>query len=98
MARRFESKEWEICGKWYSADTGDLKNNSSAWWLPARLLGISLEAYVEKLVNEFHANVSFIPKTARGNSLLIYSWNKQSDCHKYTLWINKEARNKNWTV
>jgi hypothetical protein len=28
--------------------------------------------------------------------VLIFSWDKQADCHKYVLWINKMARKANF--
>ena len=98
MSRLFKVNEWESAGKWYSADTQDLKNGSSLWWIPARFLKITPEEYVTLLVEQFHAKVDFIPKTKRGNSLLFKYWDNYNDCHKYTLWINKQARNGNWTI
>ena len=55
MAHLYKASEWEVAGKWYIADTSDLGNDSAAWWIPARIIGISLTDYILLLQNEYHA-------------------------------------------
>ena len=97
--RPFKVSEWIIGNKWYVADVSDLANDSSAWWIPARLLKLSLEDYILMLKNTYNANIDkFYPDANNGKSLLIFSWNNYNDAHKYLLYINRIARNQKWTI
>lgn len=99
MAHLLKVSEWTIGNKWYVADVSDLANDSSAWWHPARMLGLSLEDYIMLLINEYHATiVKWCPESNNNKSLLIFNWDKYSDAHRYLLDINRNARNKNWTI
>ena len=100
MAHLYKCSEWtDSTKKWYVADTSDLANNSAAWWIPARILGLSLTDYILLLKNEYNANiVGWYPNSNNGKSLLIFNWNNYNDAHKYLLYINRIARNKNWTI
>lgn len=96
---QYKSSEWQSGNKWYVADTSDLANDSAAWWHPARMLNITPEEYILMLKNEYHANIDkWCPESNNGKSLLIFSWDNYSDAHKYLLYINRIARNKNWTI
>lgn len=97
--RLYKATEWENGGLWHAGDTSDLKNDSNAWYIPARLLGLSLEDWILKLKNEFNATgFYFAPAANNGKSVLTYHWKNYADCHRYVLWINRMARNHNWTI
>lgn len=97
--RPYKASEWVIGNKWYVADTSDLANDSAAWWIPARLLNLSLEEYVLMLKETYNANIDkFYPNANNGKSLLIFSWSNYNDAHKYLLYINRVARNQKWTI
>lgn len=100
MAHMYKTTEWESpTGKWYVADTSDLAHDSAAWWIPARILGISLEEFVNLLINEYHATIDgWYPNSNKGKSLLLFSWKEYKYAHQYLLMINRVARNKNWTI
>ncbi|HAH17785.1 MAG TPA: hypothetical protein DCL29_02020 [Eubacterium sp.] len=102
MAHLLKVTEWQSSsGKWYVADTSDLAKDSSAWWHPARMLGISLTDYISLLINEYHADIdAWFPESNNGKSLLLFSWKSENYkyAHKYTLDINRIARNKNWSI
>lgn len=98
MAHLYKATEWIIGTKWYVADTSDLANDSAAWWIPARILGLSLEDYILILINEYHAEIKWFPDSNNGKSLLVFSFVNYSDAHKYLLYINRIARNKNWSI
>ena len=100
MSRIFKASEWScVNGQWNVGDVSDLAHDSNAWWLPARFLGISLEEWVTKLINEFHATVTnFFPNSNNGKSLLLFHFKNYKDAHSYMLWLNRQARNKNWTI
>ena len=78
MAHLFKMTEWEsgAGGIWYCGDVEDLGNNSGAWWITARMLGMSLTDYVEMLINTFKVDkISYNRET----NVLIYS-SKNQDC------------------
>lgn len=100
--RVFKASEWKDAnGRWHVADTSDLAKDSAAWWIPARFLNISLEDYILMLINDYHAHIdAWRPHSNNNKSLLLFSWNPEDYqyAHKYYLWINRIARNKNWTI
>lgn len=99
MAHLYKATEWCNAGRWNVADTSDLAKDSAAWWIPARILNLSLEDYIMLLVNEYHATIDlWSPNSNNGKSLLLFSWKNYNDAHKYLLYINRIARNKNWTI
>ena len=90
----YKASEWESAGYWYVSDTNDLVNNSGAWWIPARILGLSLTDYILLLKNEFNAInfVFFDYGEDKNNSLLLFKFNNYTDSHRYLLFINRKAR------
>ena len=97
--RIYKASEWQNGSKWYVADTSDLAKDSAGWWIPARILGLSLEDFIMMLINEYHATIDgWYPESNNGKSLLLFSWANYADAHKYQLYINRVARNKNWTI
>lgn len=100
MKRLYKTTEWTNApNNWQVGDCSDLSNNSNAWWIPARFLNLSFEDWILKLKNEFNATIDkFCPEANNGKSLLLYHWTNYNDAHKFSLWINKIARNNNWTI
>jgi len=96
--RIYKVEEWQSpTGMWHAGDQSDLAHDSNLWYIPARLLGLSLEEWILKLKNEFNAtDFVFYPNANNGKSLLTYTWKNYADCHRYVLWINKQARNNHW--
>lgn len=87
MSHLLKFTEWEMNGKWYTNDVNDLAHGSAYWWHPARMLNISLTDYVLLLKNQFHAiNFKFL-----NQRVLTWEWQSYADCHRFTLFINKEA-------
>ena len=96
---QYKASEYKIGNRWHVADVTDLAHDSSAWWIPARMLNLSLEDFVLMLVNEYHATIDkWFPNSNNGKSLLLFSWENYTDAHKYLLYINRVSRNKNWTI
>lgn len=97
--RGYLASEWQIGAKWYVADVSDLANDSAAWWIPARLLNLSLEDYIILLTDKYNATIDkWCPDSNNGKSLLIFSWKNYSDAHRYKLDMNRIARNQKWTI
>lgn len=97
MAHLFKMSEWESGAgdRWYCGDIEDLGNNSGAWWIPARMLGMKLTDYVDMLVNTF--KIDYISYNQEKN-VLVYSWKNQNDMRKYKNWINAAARKANFII
>ena len=95
--RIYKVEEWQNGSKWYAGDQSDLAHGSNMWYIPARMLRITFEEWILKLINEFHASVKFSPTANNGKGFLSVCWDNYADCHKYALWINKKARENFWT-
>lgn len=84
--------EWQSAsGNWYCNDVSDLAGVSGQWWVPARMLQIEPYEFVKLLIEKYKPdNIGFNGKT------LIYSWKTEnySKMHAFVLWLNKEARNR----
>lgn len=90
----YKTTEWQSpTGKWYCNNVDDLAGIGSKWWIPARILNISLEEYVLLLINTFKVDTI---KYLEDGDVLIFSWNSQSAMRKYKNWINKKAKEINF--
>jgi hypothetical protein len=96
MAKVLKYSEWQSpTGFYYCNDTSNLGGIAGEWWVPSRMLGMSPAEYVEWLVTTYKPDkISFNGKT------LIYSWAKENYglCHKFVLYINAQARKRNFLV
>lgn len=90
MAHLLKYSEWQGgSGVWYCNDVEDLANGSGRWWIPARMLGLSLDKYVEMLIKDFKVDsISY----SQEEDVLIYWWNKQADMRRFKNWLNAAAR------
>lgn len=88
--------EWESAsGKWYCNDVKSLTSVASKWWVPARMLNISLTDYVLLLKNDFNANIE---QYYEPTDILIYSFDSYKDVHKFVLWVNSKAKQFNYII
>lgn len=89
-------EEWQGAGGyWHCNDTSDLKNNSSAWYHPARMLGISPVDFVKLLIERFQPDhIKFYQEA----NVLTYSWKSQAKMRLYKNWLNAEARKRNYRI
>ena len=49
----YKETEWESTSGWHSACVDDLAHNSGAWYMPARVLGISPAQFLELLFENY---------------------------------------------
>lgn len=92
----YQAKEWQnLVGDWSVADTNDLGHNSSAWWIPPQIFGLTYEQYINMLVQKYH--VSKISYSYEHN-LLLFTWNNHADAHRYLLDINRIARKRKFNI
>ena len=87
--------EWESNGKWHCADVSDLAGGSSMWYHEWRASGLSLDNYITKVFEEYHAEL-FLWNEEK--DLLIFVWEKQSDMRRYKNWLNAQARRNNYII
>lgn len=94
MAHVLLYQEWQSqTGNWYCNDVKDLGGISGLWWIPARMMDMSLTDYISWLIKNYKPdNISWNGK------ILIFSWAKEHYglCHKFVLDINRIARNKHF--
>ncbi len=87
--------EWQGgSGLWYCNCVDNLKNDSGAWYHPARILGISPADLVCLLVKEYGAEISY----NLDKCFVSYSWKNQANMRKFKNKVNAEARKKNYQI
>ena len=95
MAHILKYTEWESISGWHTGDVSSLAKNSNAWWLPARMLQITPADFILLLKDKFHAyDFSYY----KNSNLLLWHWKTYDDCHKFTLYINKEAKKRQFFI
>lgn len=93
---RLEYSMWEAAPNlWFCNDVKDLAGIAGKWWVPARMLKISLTDYILLLKDVFHANIlNYYGDTDE----LVYSFKKRTDVKKFVSWINNQAKKINYVV
>ena len=96
MSHILKYTEWQSpTGNWYANDVSDLAHGSGSWWHVPRMLQISLTDYILLLKNKYNAtDFSYIKE----RNVLLWHWNNYNDCHKFILYINKEAKNRKFFI
>ena len=96
MKHLLKYSEWRGSSEvWRASDVSNLKDGSNAWWLPARLLSITPDAFVLLLKNKF--KVSYL-SYSKDKNVLSFGWDNYIDCHKFVSYINKIAKEKKFFV
>ena len=91
----YKVTEWETLSGWHCACVDNLKEDSGAWYMPARVLGITPAQFIELVINEYGADrVSFSKDTCYFH----YSWSSQTKMRKFKNMLNKVAREKNFQI
>lgn len=92
----YVASEWEDPnGRWHVGCTKQLAKGSNYWWIPARMLNIPLTEFIEMLVNEYKVDQLYYFKRS---NLLLYSWSNYADAHRWLLFLNREARKRNFQI
>lgn len=96
MAHLLKYSEWQnSIGKWYSGDVSNLAHGSNYWWHAPRMLQIPLTDFILLLKDKYKANVT---SYCFESNVLIFNWDNYNDCHKFTLFINNEARKRKFFI
>ena len=84
---------WESTGKWRVNDVKNLSGRSGKWYAPMRILNLSIEEYIDLLVNTFHAQgVNYYAPT----DYLAFYFLTEKDAKAFCSYVNKVARHTNY--
>lgn len=84
---------WESAGRWHVNDVKNLSGRSAKWYAPMRILGISVEEYVDLLLNTFHAEGMYYYAPT---DYLAFHFTKEKDAKAFCSYVNKIARHSNY--
>ncbi len=83
---------WESYKKWFINDVTNLSGVSSKWYVPMRILDISIEDYIY-LLKKFNAKgISYYAPT----DFLSFYFSKEKDAKKFCSYVNNIARAKQY--
>lgn len=80
-------------GRWYVNDIKNLSGRSAKWYTPMRILNLSVEEYIDLLLNTFYAKgIHYYSST----DCLFFYFSKEKDAKAFCSYINKAARSKKY--
>lgn len=84
---------WEQNKKWHVNDVTNLSGLSAKWYTPLRILGLTIDDYIDLLLNKFHAKgLHYYEQT----DYLGFHFLKEYDAKAFCSYVNKEARSKQY--
>jgi|GEM_PF-3882093 len=90
----YQEKEFKAGNNYYSIGAAVVGKRYHSWMVPCRILGLTPAEYVKLLIEEFNAIVTYSPK----QKFLSRHWKNVNDFNRWRLYINREARQKNYQV
>ena len=84
---------WGSTGRWYVNDVKNLAGRSAKWYVPMRILNLSIEDYINLLIGTFHAKGLYY--YAPTDYLSFYFLNEK-DAKAFCSYVNKFARYNNY--
>jgi hypothetical protein len=87
-------------GAWECGCSTHLEQNSAAWFLPARALGISIEDYIHLLIDKYHIiPISYTEYPDKDwPSFFYFKWPDYNTMHSFVLYVNREAKKRNFFI
>lgn len=96
MSHIMKFTEWQDpIGYWHTGDINGLPQGSNYWYNVPRMLEMSLTDFILLLKNEYHITKFLFDEKS---GFLTWRWNNYNDCHRYTLFVNREAKKRNFYV
>lgn len=86
----YQMTTWESNGSWHVNDVKNLSGRSAKWYTPMRILNLSIEEYIDLLINTFHAKGL---KYYFTTDYLAFYFSKEKDAKAFCSYINKKAKN-----
>lgn len=90
----YQEKEFKAGNNYYSVGAAVVGKRYHSWMVPCRILGLTPAEYAKLLIEEFNANVVYYPE----QKFLSRYWISANDVNRWRLYINREARQKNYQV
>lgn len=88
----YQMTHWDINGHWYVNDVKNLAGRSAKWYVPMRILDLTVDDYISLLLR-FHAQgIYYFEQTDYLNFYFV----KEADARNFCSFVNKEARRKNY--
>ena len=84
---------WESIGRWHVNDVKNLNGRSAKWYTPMRILNISMEEYINLLLNTFHAKEIYYYSSS---DYLAFYFSKEKDAKAFCSYVNKKAKSSNY--
>jgi hypothetical protein len=88
-------KEWHSGDHWMCEHTDSFPQGVQKWVIPARLLGMTADAFLLFLIKEFQPDEIFHNQDC---SFVGWWWKDQAKMRKYKNTINRIAREKNFQI
>lgn len=84
---------WQSGQYWHCNDIKNMSGRSAKWYTPMRILGLTVEEYVDLLINKFNAKALryYAPTDYLG-----FHFETEKEAKAFCNYINKEARRKNY--
>lgn len=80
---------WKSLGRYHVNDVKNLSGRSAKWYTPMRILNLSIEEYINLLINTFHAEgLKYYAPT----DYLAFYFTKEKDAKMFCSYVNKKAR------
>ena len=85
---------WESTpNHWHINDVKNLSGRSAKWYTPMRILELSIEDYIDLLINIFNAkNLKYVSST----DYLAFDFLTEREAKKFCAYVNKEAKLKKY--
>lgn len=84
---------WEGASGWHVNDVKNLSGRSAKWYAPMRILGLSIEEYVNLLLNTFHAKGMYYYAPT---DYLAFYFSSERDAKAFCAYVNKQAKLSNY--
>jgi len=89
----YQMTYWKGARYWYVNDVKNLTGRSAKWYTPMRILNLSIEDYINLLVNKFNAQgLSYYAST----DYLSFYFLKESEAKAFCSHVNKKAKISNY--
>ena len=89
----YQMTHWESVGRWHVNDIKNFSGPSAKWYTPMRILNLSIEEYINLLVNTFHAvGLKYHAPT----DYLAFYFTKEKDAKAFCSYVNKKAKETNY--
>ena len=89
----YQMTYWKGVKYWHVNDVKNLTGRSAKWYTPMRILNLSIEEYINLLVNKFNAKgLSYYVLT----DYLAFHFAKEKDAKAFCSYVNKKAKVSNY--